>query len=93
MLAWKDCIEPSALTEEERDASTSMRELGDLAVLELEHYAETCPVSGQHFLRPTILDDLKTAQQNGDLRRALTLKLALQRFVKVSGPGRKPGAA
>jgi hypothetical protein len=87
MLAWSDCLEPSALTESERSAAGSMRELGDLAVMELEHYVETCPVSGQHFLRPTILDDLKTAQQAGDLRRVLTLKLALQRFIKVSGPG------
>jgi hypothetical protein len=88
MLAWNDCVEPSALTEKERNAAGAMRELGDLAVMELEHYVETCPVSGQHFLRPTILDDLKTAQLAGDLRRVLTLKLALQRFIKVSGPGK-----
>jgi hypothetical protein len=87
MLAWSDCVGPASLSENERSAAAGMRELGDLAVMELEHYVETCPVSGQHFLRPTILDDLKTAQQVGDLRRVLTLKLALQRFVKVSGPG------
>lgn len=90
MLAWNDCVAPSALTEAEQVAVGHARELANLAVMELEHYVETCPVSGQHFLRPTILDDLRSAQQAGDQRRVLTLKLALQQFIKVSGPGKKP---
>jgi hypothetical protein len=84
MLAWNDCVEPSRLSDHERQQVSRASELGQLAVLELEHYVAVCPVSGQHFLSPTILEDLRNAQQLGDERRALTLKLALGHFVQTN---------
>lgn len=84
MLAWNDCIEPARLSDRERAEAASTAELDRLAVLELEHYVAICPVSGQHFLSPTILEDLQNAQRGGDDRRALTLKLALGHFVRTT---------
>jgi hypothetical protein len=84
MLTWIDCVEPAALSDAERAAIGPARELSALAVLELEHYVAVCPVSGQHFLSPTILEDLRNAQRSGDERRALTLKLALGHFVQTN---------
>ena len=84
MLAWNDCVEPARLSDVERQLAARTRELGQLAVMELEHYVAVCPVSGQHFLSPTILEDLRNAQQIGDERRALTLKLALGHFVQTN---------
>lgn len=84
MLAWNDCVEPSRLSDVERQQVARSSELGQLAVMELEHYVAVCPVSGQHFLSPTILEDLRNAQQFGDERRALTLKLALGHFVQTN---------
>jgi len=86
MLAWKDCLEPARLDENERMAAGRANDLPQLAVMELEHYLATCPVSGQNFLRPTILDDLKSAERAGDRRRVVTLKLALQRFIQTNRP-------
>jgi hypothetical protein len=86
MLGWKDCLEQSAMSENEGMIARQGGDLQQLAVLELEHYLATCPVSGQHFLRPTILDDLRTAEARGDRRRVVTLKLALQRFIQVNRP-------
>jgi hypothetical protein len=86
MLAWKDCLEPARLDENESMAAGRANDLPQLAVMELEHYLATCPVSGQNFLRPTILDDLKSAEQAGDRRRVVTLKLALQRFIQTNRP-------
>ena len=84
MLTWNDCVEPSRLSDHERQQASRASELGQVAVLELEHYVAVCPVSGQHFLSPTILEDLRNAQQLGDERRALTLKLALGHFVQTN---------
>jgi len=84
MLAWNDCIEPARLSDSERAEVASAAELDRLAVLELEHYVAICPVSGQHFLSPTILEDLQNAQRSGNDRRALTLKLALGHFVQTN---------
>lgn len=86
MLAWKDCLEPARIDEDDAAVSPARGELERLAVLELEHYLATCPVSGQHFLRPTILDDLKSAERSNDRRRVVTLKLALQHFIQVNRP-------
>ncbi len=86
MLAWKDCVEPAALSESEGMVARQGSDLPQLAVLELEHYLATCPISGQHFLRPTILDDLRVAERTGDSRRVVTLKLALQRFIQTNRP-------
>lgn len=86
MLGWKDCVEQSTLSESEGVVARQGGDLQQLAVLELEHYLATCPVSGQNFLRPTILDDLRTAKSRGDRRRVVTLKLALQRFIQVNRP-------
>lgn len=87
MLVWSDCVEPARLSDEERQRAARSRELGQLAVMELEHYAAVCPVSGMHLLSPTILEDLRNAQQSGDERRALTLKLALGHFVQTNRKG------
>lgn len=84
MLAWNDCVEPSRLTDHERERAARSSELGQVAVLELEHYVAVCPVTGTHFLSPTILEDLRNAQQSGDDQRALTLKLALGHFVQTN---------
>jgi len=86
MLAWKDCLEPARLDEAESLEARGSGELAQLAVMELEHYLATCPVSGQHFLRPTILDDLRSAANAGNRRRVVTLKLALQRFIQTNQP-------
>jgi len=84
VLAWNDCVEPARLSDHEHAEAASSADLNQLAVLELEHYVAICPVSGQHFLSPTILEDLREAARSGNDRRALTLKLALGHFVRTN---------
>lgn len=87
MLSWKECLEPAQIAgDEEAALAAEAGDLGQLAALELEHYLATCPVTGQHFLRPTILDDLRSAERARDRRRVMTLKLALRRFIQVNRP-------
>lgn len=82
MLTYKDCLELSGLLQEEVDAIAEHEHIPEIVALEEGHYLVECE-DGVPCLRRMILDDIRTAEEKGDLAHAKKLKLVLWHFMET----------
>ena len=80
MLSYEDCLGLCELTEDEISAIAEHEHLPQIAALELGNYLMHSPEGVPHVKR-IILDDIKHAEQTGNSKHVLHLKLVLKHFV------------
>ncbi len=79
MLTYKDCLALCDLTEAEIAALAEHEHIPEIIAAELGQYLVHRP-GGPPMIRRAILDDIAAAQNRGDRRHALVLKLVLKHF-------------
>lgn len=80
MLSIEDCIALSELTEEEILAIAEHECIPEMAAAQMGSYLVQTP-SGEIRVRAIVVDDIREAQRNGDIDRAIALKLILKRYL------------
>jgi hypothetical protein len=81
MLTYEDCVGLCELTSEEVDAIAEHEHIPSIVAAELGNYLVHDEQSGVPKIRRIILDDIKAAEQRGDKKHLLVLKLTLKHFV------------
>ncbi len=81
MLTFEDCLAFCKLTEEEIDAIAEHEHLPETVAMELGRYLIEGP-GGELLIQHMIIDDIRAAQQRGDLAHAARLKQTLRRFIE-----------
>lgn len=82
MLSLEDCIALSCLTEEEIAAIAEHEHLPIVVAAELGNYLVQT-VDGSRAIRKMIGDDIRAANQRGDMLHALALKLVLRHYLST----------
>jgi hypothetical protein len=80
MLTYEDCVGLSDLTEEEVEAIAEHEHIPEIVAAELGSYLVHTE-GGVPKIRRIILEDIEMAEQKGDTKHAVTLKLVLKHFV------------
>ena len=80
MLTLQDCIELSDLSEEEILAIAEHEHIPEMLAVEMGNYLVHTP-SGEKRIKRMIVDDIKHAQEAGDLKHVAVLKSVLKHFV------------
>jgi len=80
MLTWEDCIGLCELDEDVIDAIATHEHVPELVALELANYLVHTD-DGIPRIKRMILDDIASAQANGDAPRVEHLRHTLQHFV------------
>jgi hypothetical protein len=80
MLTFEDCLALCELTEAEVAAIAEHEHLPQLPAVELAAYLMTGP-DGQVLVQQMLVDDIRAAQQRGDLAHAALLKRTLRQFI------------
>ena len=88
MISLEDCIGLCGLTEEEVLAVAEHEHLPEMAAAALAQYMLSHQ-QGSEKVRDMIVDDIRTAQSNGDREHVLTLLHVLHHFLKTH-PEAKP---
>jgi len=81
MLTYEDCRRLCDLSEAEIRAIAQHEHIPEIVAAELGAYLVRTP-DGERRIRRIIVDDIREAEADGDLQRALGLKLALHHFLK-----------
>jgi len=87
MLTIEDCIAFSELTEPEILAIAEHEHVPEMIAVEMGNYLLHRP-DGETCIKSIILDDIKQAQERGDRRSVVRLKLVLRHFMENHGAGR-----
>ncbi len=82
MLTYEDCVGMSDLMEDEVDAIAEHEHIPSIVATELGYYL-VHEEPGVPMIRRIILDDIEMAEQRGDTKHALELKLTLRHFVQT----------
>ena len=85
MLSCDDCLGFCELTPEEIAAIARHEHLPEIVALELGAHLCTTP-EGKETLKRMILDDIEDAREQGDMKAATRLELALRHFVETCPP-------
>lgn len=80
MLSLEDCIALSELTEEEILAISEHEHIPEIAAAEMGNYLVQTP-SGEMKIRAIIVDDIREARHHGDIKRVITLRMVLKRYL------------
>ena len=80
MLTYEDCLGLCELTEEEIEAIAEHEHLPQMAALELGNYL-IHSADGVPHIKRIIIDDIEQAEQNGNTKHVLHLKLVLKHFI------------
>ena len=80
MLTLQDCIELSDLSEEEILAIAEHEHIPEMLAVEMGNYL-VHTASGEKRIKRMIVDDIKHAQEAGDLKHVAVLKSVLKHFV------------
>ncbi|MGA9396442.1 MAG: hypothetical protein WCA83_13605 [Azonexus sp.] len=81
MLTLQDCIELSDLTEEEVLAIAEHENIPEMVAVELGSYLVHGP-DGEKRIKRMIVDDIKHAQETGNLKHAVVLKSVLKHYLE-----------
>jgi hypothetical protein len=81
MLTFEDCLAFCSLTEAEIAAVAEHERLPLMAAAEYGEYLIHLP-DGEARIKRIILEDIATAQDAGDHRHAMALRLVLREFVR-----------
>ncbi|NIA70146.1 hypothetical protein HBA54_16185 [Pelagibius litoralis] len=81
MLTLEDCIALSELNEDEIAAISEHEHIPEIVAAEYGNYLLHRP-DGVPVLKRIILEDIAAAEQRGDLKHALQLRLVLRHFVR-----------
>jgi hypothetical protein len=81
MLTFEDCLALCELTEAEVAAVAEHEHLPQLLAIEMGGHLIKGP-DGQLLIQHMILDDIRAAQQRGDLIHAARLKQTLRQFIE-----------
>ena len=84
-LSIQDCIDMSDLTEDEILAIAEHENLSEILATELGSHLVHTP-GGEKRIKRMIQDDIKNAQQKGDVKHAATLKSVLKHYVEHHAP-------
>jgi hypothetical protein len=80
MLSLEDCVALSSLSEEEIAAIAEHEHLPMIVAAELGNYLGQTP-DGTRYIKEMIRDDIKAADDRGDMVHALALKLVLRHYL------------
>ena len=86
MLTIEDCIALSELTENEILAIAEHEHVPEMIALEMGNYLLRRP-DGETCIKGIILDDIRRAQEKGDMKHAARLKLVLRHFTETHPSG------
>lgn len=81
MLTFEDCVSLCELTREEIQAIAEHEHIPEMAAAELGNYLAHTP-EGEPAIRDILVDDMRAAMSQGDLRRSATLKHVLRHFIE-----------
>ncbi len=82
MLTYKDCLDWSALDQNEVDAISEHQHMGQILALAYgAHLAQQH--NGPRKIRKIIINDIRNAQRHNNLFHAAELKLVLQQYIKT----------
>lgn len=87
MITIEDCIALSELTENEILAIAEHEHVPEMIALEMGNYLLHRP-DGETCIKGIILDDIRRAQDRGDMRHVARLKLVLRHFMDTHQDGR-----
>ncbi|UEM02237.1 hypothetical protein JL101_019850 [Skermanella rosea] len=87
MITIEDCIALSELTENEILAIAEHEHVPEMIALEMGNYLLHRP-DGETCIKGIILDDIRHAQERGDMRNVARLKLVLRHFMDTHQDGR-----
>ena len=82
MLTFEDCLALCELTEEEVDAIAEHEQISQTVAVELGSCLIQRP-DGQLLIQHMIVDDIRAAQERGDVAHAAHLKQTLRRFIEA----------
>jgi hypothetical protein len=85
MVDIESCIALSGLTEEEIEAIAEHEHIPEMLAIELGSYLANQPNGQEHICR-IFADDIRAAQERGDLVRVVKLKLVLRHFLEHHEP-------
>ncbi len=81
MLTIQDCIELSDLTEDEILAIAEHENIPEMVAVELGSYL-VHGANGEKRIKRMIIDDIKHAQETGNLKHAAVLKSVLKHYLE-----------
>ena len=81
MLSYEDCVGLCDLTEEEVDAIAEHEHIPNIVAAELGNFLVHDEATGVPKIRRFILEDIEVAEQRGDKKHVLALKLVLKHFI------------
>jgi hypothetical protein len=82
MITIEDCIALSELTEPEILAIAEHEHVPEMIALEMGNYLLHSP-TGEACIKGIILDDIRQAQERGDLEHVTKLKMVLRHFTET----------
>ena len=85
MITIEDCIALSELSEPEILAIAEHEHVPEMIALELGNYLLRSP-TGEACIKGIILDDIRQAQERGDLGHVAKLKMVLRHFTETHRP-------
>ncbi len=91
MLTFEDCLGLSQLTEAEVAAISEHEHLPLLPALEFGAYLMRGP-DGQVLVQHILIEDIRAAQERGDLVHAARLKQTLRHFIEEHAAKRPPAS-
>jgi hypothetical protein len=92
VLRFEDCLELCELSEEEIQAIAEHEHIPEIVALELGNYLVRGP-DGELLVSHMFIDDIRAAEQRGDLVHAAQLKRTLRHFIDEHlGQRRRPGS-
>jgi hypothetical protein len=81
VLTFEDCLGLCALNEEEIRAIAEHEHIPEIVALELGHYLVRGP-DGELLVSHMFIDDIRAAEQSGDIAHAAQLKRSLRHFIE-----------
>ena len=81
MITIEDCIALSELSEPEILAIAEHEHVPEMIAVEMGNYLLHSP-TGETCIKRMILDDIREAQQRGDMKHVAKLKLVLRHFTE-----------
>ena len=85
MVTYEDCLGLCELSEEEIRAIAEHEHVPEIVALEFGNYLLRGPDGGLRVSR-IVIDDIRAAEQRGDLVRAAQLKKCLRHFIEEHLP-------
>jgi hypothetical protein len=86
MLTFEECLAVCELTEDEIDAIAEHEHVPEMLAVEIGSYIVHGP-DGEARIKRMILDDIRTAQERGNLAHAAHLKRTLRHFIEEHKAG------